>query len=209
MAAYNPHFKRTLDLFLASFSILVLSPLFFFVIIFICLDSGQPVFFRQKRIGKHFKPFNLIKFRSMKEDKSAVRKQFDPGDVRMITRIGKLLRKTKLDELPELFNILMGDMSVVGPRPEVEKYVRFYQGKYNGVLKVRPGLSDFASIKYRDEEEILTSQADPARYYMEKILPDKLQLARDYVQNVSIKTDMEIIINTIKSIIGIKIDKYS
>jgi lipopolysaccharide/colanic/teichoic acid biosynthesis glycosyltransferase len=126
--------------------------------------------------------------------------QFEPGDSSRITRVGSFLRKTKLDELPELFNVVNSDMSIVGPRPEVEKYVQVYTKDFEAVLKVSPGLSDFASIKYRDEESILSKQADPEKYYIETILPDKLSLAKQYAQQISFKTDMRIMRETIQSI---------
>ena len=116
---YYPVFKRLLDIFLSTIGLLILSPLFYLIIIFIRLDSTGPVFFKQKRIGQHFKPFNLIKFRSMSMDRCESQREFEPGDNARVTRIGLFLRKAKLDELPELFNVLNGDMSIVGPRPEV------------------------------------------------------------------------------------------
>lgn len=126
--------------------------------------------------------------------------QFEPGGSSRITRVGSFLRKTKLDELPELFNVLNGDMSIVGPRPEVEKYVQLYTKDFEAVLKIRPGLSDFASIKYRDEESILSKQGDPEKYYIESILPDKLSLAKQYAQQISFKIDMRIMRETIQRI---------
>jgi len=117
-----------------------------------------------------------------------------------VTRVGSFLRRTKLDELPEFFNVLNGDMSIVGPRPEVADYVRVYSEDFNQTLKIRPGLSDFSSIKYRNEEAILAGQPDPEAYYLNVILPDKLRLAKLYVKNVSFNTDLQIIIDTIKSI---------
>jgi lipopolysaccharide/colanic/teichoic acid biosynthesis glycosyltransferase len=199
---YDPHVKRILDIVLAASAIFVLLPLFCFIIILIRMDSSGPVFFRQKRIGKHYKPFSLIKFRTMRQEKGALRRQFEPGDDRRVTRLGKVLRKTKLDELPELLNVFIGDMSIVGPRPEVEKYVTLFRDDYDLVLKVRPGLSDFASIKYRNEEEILAGRANSEKYYIDEILPDKLKLARVYIENISLKTDMYIIVETIKSILS-------
>jgi lipopolysaccharide/colanic/teichoic acid biosynthesis glycosyltransferase len=198
---YYPHCKRILDVVLAASAILVLLPIFFIVIILIPMDSIGPVFFRQERIGKNFRIFTLIKFRTMRQKKDSLNKQFEPGNDRRVTRIGKLLRKTKVDELPELFNVLIGDMSIVGPRPEVEKYVRLFRNEYDVVLKVRPGLSDLASIKYRDEEEILACRTNSDKYYMEEILPDKLKLAREYTESISFKTDLHIILATVKSIL--------
>lgn len=127
--------------------------------------------------------------------------EFDPGDKHRITRAGSFLRKTKLDELPELFNVLNGDMSIVGPRPEVEKYVKVYHEDFKEILKIRPGLSDYASVKYRDEETILANQSDPESYYRQVILPDKINLAKRYIKDISFKTDMQIIGETLKCIV--------
>jgi lipopolysaccharide/colanic/teichoic acid biosynthesis glycosyltransferase len=126
---------------------------------------------------------------------------FEPGDDSRVTRVGSFLRRFKLDELPELFNVLNGDMSIVGPRPEVEKYVLAYRKDFQTALKIRPGLSDLASIKYHDEEAILARQQDPERYYLHVILPDKLRLAKRYLKDLSFKTDMHIIKDTIKSVV--------
>jgi lipopolysaccharide/colanic/teichoic acid biosynthesis glycosyltransferase len=199
---YDPQLKRILDMVLASSALILLSPLFCFLIVLIRLDSPGPAFFKQKRVGKDFRPFMLIKFRSMRHDSSVLEGQFEPGDGRRITRVGKVLRKTKLDELPEMFNVLIGDMSVVGPRPEVETYVEIFRDEYKRVLKVKPGLSDLASIKYRNEEEILAGRLDPEKFYMERILPDKLQLAIKYIEKESFKTDLSIIIETLKRILS-------
>lgn len=128
--------------------------------------------------------------------------RFDPGDSCRVMRLGFLLRKTKIDELPELFNVLKGDMSIIGPRPEVPKYVDIYSDRFERILSVRPGLSDFASVKYRDEEAMLSEQPDPERYYIETILPDKLDLAEEYLNRISFKTDMRMIPETIRRIVG-------
>lgn len=195
---YYPTIKRLLDILLSLAALSILSPLFCFTILFIKLDSNGPAFFRQQRIGKDFRPFSLIKFRSMMHNPQ--KSQFNPGDESRVTRIGRFIRKTKLDELPELLNVLRGNMSIIGPRPEVEKYVRAYPEDFKVILKIRPGLSDYASIKYRDEETILASQHDPEQYYLQVILPDKLRLARSYVEDVSLLTDARIIMRTIRSI---------
>ncbi len=144
-------------------------------------------------------PFRLIKFRTMRIKKTS-ENQFEPGQNSRITRIGRILRKTKIDELPELINICKGEMSIAGPRPEVPQYVLIYPDDFREILKVRPGLSDYASIRYRNEEEILASQSDPDEYYRSVILPDKLNLARNYVKNIFFQTDWQIIITTIRSL---------
>jgi lipopolysaccharide/colanic/teichoic acid biosynthesis glycosyltransferase len=188
---------------LLSFTaILGLSPIFVLSILFIRIDSPGPAFFKQERIGRHFKAFRLIKFRSMVLTQSEVKGQFEPGDKSRVTRVGSFLRKLKMDELPELFNVLNGDMSIVGPRPEVQEYVRAYPEDFSTVLKIRPGLSDYASIKYRDEEEILASQPNPEAYYLHVILPDKLRMAKDYAEEVSFRIDVRIIRETLRSVVG-------
>lgn len=181
--------------------LLLFSPFCCLITIFIKLDSPGDVFFKQKRMGQHFKPFQLIKFRSMALSEDIGRSEFDPGDQTRVTRIGSFLRKTKLDELPELFNVLNGDMSIVGPRPEVAEYVRAYPEDFRQILGVRPGVTDFASIKYRDEETILAAQPDPEAHYLNVILPDKLRLAKLYEKNISLSTDFRIIMGTIKNIV--------
>ncbi|MFX0199345.1 MAG: sugar transferase [Candidatus Hodarchaeota archaeon] len=198
---YYPGFKRLLDILLSTMGLLLFSPFCCLITIFIKLDSPGDVFFKQKRMGQHFKPFQLIKFRSMALSEDIGRSEFDPGDQTRVTRIGSFLRKTKLDELPELFNVLNGDMSIVGPRPEVAEYVRAYPEDFRQILGVRPGVTDFASIKYRDEETILAAQPDPEAHYLNVILPDKLRLAKLYEKNISLSTDFRIIMGTIKNIV--------
>jgi lipopolysaccharide/colanic/teichoic acid biosynthesis glycosyltransferase len=128
---------------------------------------------------------------------------FSPGDSSRVTKMGKILRYTKIDELPELFNIIRGEMSFVGPRPEVAKYVNAYLKDYEYILKVRPGLSDYASIKYLDEEQVLADQADPEKYYWNVILPDKIRLAKNYVEKLSFRIDMSIVTHTLKSVLNL------
>ena len=198
---YHPTIKRIIDFTLATAAFLVFSPFFFLIIVLIKLDSPGPPFFIQERVGKGMKLFRLIKFRSMTCRFKSEDRQFDAGDSCRITRIGTLLRKTKLDELPELVNIIRGDMSIIGPRPEVPKYVGAYSDGFKKILQIRPGLSDFASIKYRNEEEILTCHCDPDKCYREIILPDKLELAKRYCEDVSFKTDFGIVLDTIKCIL--------
>jgi lipopolysaccharide/colanic/teichoic acid biosynthesis glycosyltransferase len=197
---YNPAVKRFLDIFLSLAAIAVFSPLMVLVSLLVHAVDKGPVFFYQERIGQGFRPFRLIKFRTMSVRKPTESGEFEAGNTRRVTRIGRLLRVAKIDELPELFNILKGEMAVVGPRPEVRPYVALYPEAFRAVLTVRPGLSDFASIKYRNEEALLAAQPDPEGYYQQVVLPDKLALARDYVQTVSFKNDLKIIASTIKSV---------
>ena len=203
MIKYNPHIKRSVDFFLSSLAIIFFTPLIITISILICIDSKGSPFFIQERFGRKLVPFRLIKFRSMSSEGVGGNYGFSPGDSRRVTKIGSILRKTKIDELPELFNILKGDMSFVGPRPEVAEYVHAYPNDFEAILIVRPGLTDFASIKYRNEEEILADKADPEKYYRNVILPDKIELARDYVDNISFKMDMSIIRDTLKAVLEV------
>ena len=203
MIEYHPHIKRWIDIYFSFFAILCLSPVLFLVSVLICIDSKGSPFFIQKRIGKGNNPFRLIKFRSMVNNEDDEASGFSPGDSSRVTRIGRLLRSSKIDELPELFNIIKGDMSFVGPRPEIAKYVNAYHKDYEYILTVRPGLSDYASIKYLDEEQVLANTADPEKYYWNVILPDKIWLAKNYVEKISFRTDMSIITYTLKSVLRI------
>ena len=179
---YAKYGKRMLDFCLSAIALIILSPLFLLIIIIICISSPGGPFYVQSRFGLGMTAFNLIKFRSMVDNSAGLKKQFEPGNNARVTKIGKILRKTKIDELPELINVFLGDMSIVGPRPEVKKYVQVYLENFEEILIIRPGLSDLASIKYRDEESILTKQADPDEYYRSVILPDKLYHAKQYIK---------------------------
>ncbi|MFX0204074.1 MAG: sugar transferase [Candidatus Hodarchaeota archaeon] len=201
MLNYNPRIKRLLDFVLSVTAFFLLSPLFLITCVFIWMDSKGGAFFIHERIGRGMLPFRLIKFRSMTQASNLREVQFTPGDNHRITRVGRFLRKTKIDELPELINIIKGEMSIVGPRPEVEKYVLAYSEDFKEIMQIRPGLTDFASIKYRDEENILASQPNAEIYYRDVILPDKLSLAKRYVEQISLDTDLFILRNTLKSII--------
>ncbi len=202
MIHYNPHLKRVVDIFLSFIALLILSPVFCIIIVLIKLDSPGNPFFVQERIGKGTRPFRLTKFRSMTCAQNPTERQFEPGNSCRVTGMGAFLRKTKIDELPELFNVLKGDMSIVGPRPEVPKYVQMLSDNFTPILQVRPGISDFASIKYRNEEQLLAGQQDPEDFYLNVILPNKLRLGSRYIEEISLKTDLQIIIGTLKSIIN-------
>jgi len=189
--------KRLFDILFSSFGLFLLAPLFLVVVTWIRLDSKGPVFFKHPRVGKGFKPFALYKFRTM-VDRAA---DHGPpitvdGDSR-ITRAGRFLRRYKIDELPQLINVLRGEMSLVGPRPEVSSYVQMYREHYADILAVHPGITDFASIKYRSESALLAQQEEPSKYYVEVILPDKIHLAKEYARNVSLALDLRLIILTL------------
>jgi lipopolysaccharide/colanic/teichoic acid biosynthesis glycosyltransferase len=189
--------KRTFDILVAAASLLLLSPLMVAAALFIKCDSKGPVFFKQERIGRGFRPFLIYKFRTMRQDFDHKDRQITVGADPRITRIGGFLRKTKIDELPQLINVLKGDMSFVGPRPEVRQYVQAFQKDYEEILKVRPGITDLASLKYRDEASLLAKAKDPEEEYVTHVLPDKIRLAKDYLQRSSFLFDLSVIVKTL------------
>lgn len=193
--------KRLLDITASGIGLLLLCPLFFVLAIWIKLDSQGPVFYRQVRVGKGNRDFRIFKFRSMRigSDKGSLI-TIGGHDAR-ITRSGYFIRKYKLDELPQLINVFLGDMSLVGPRPEVRRYVDLYTEEQRRVLNVRPGITDPASIKYRNENELLEGAEDPERYYIEVIMPDKLRLNIAYATNQSLQGDLRLICETFKAIV--------
>jgi lipopolysaccharide/colanic/teichoic acid biosynthesis glycosyltransferase len=194
--------KRVFDLALAVLGLLLLWPLLIAIAVWIKLDSPGPVFFRQERVGRLGVPFRIHKFRTMQHDSAQRGMPITvEGDAR-ITRAGRFLRRTKLDELPQLIDVLRGAMSVVGPRPEVPRYVAMYPPALRDkVLSVRPGITDLASIEYRDENALLSRAADPEREYAEVVLPAKLRYAADYVDHATLVTDLQLIGLTLKSLI--------
>jgi lipopolysaccharide/colanic/teichoic acid biosynthesis glycosyltransferase len=194
--------KRLFDIIASFIGLILVAPVFIFISIFILLDSRGGIFYRQKRVGKAGKDFLLFKFRSMHTDADK-RGLITVGarDPR-VTKIGYYLRKYKLDELPQLLNVLFGDMSLVGPRPEVRKYVDMYNQDQLRVLNVKPGITDYASIEYSNENEILESVSDPDKAYIEEIMPAKLQLNMKYIKESGLITDFKIILLTLKKIIS-------
>lgn len=193
--------KRLFDVLSSLFGLLVLSPLFIVICAAVALSSRGPIIFRQQRVGRLFRPFTLYKFRTMIVGSERGPALTIGGDVR-ITGIGRLLRKAKLDELPQLFNVLKGDMSLVGPRPEVAKYVDLFRTDYQEILSVRPGITDYAAIEYRNEEEILKEYADPEAGYVQEVLPKKIALSRRYLRERGILTDLRILLTTMRKIAG-------
>jgi len=194
--------KRLFDLFFSITGLLVLLPLFLVVALAIKLDLRGPVFFRQERIGRHFKPFRIYKFRAMISDASQKGPSITVAGDSRVTRMGRFLRKTKIDELPQLVNVLKGEMSFVGPRPEVVKYVELFKSDYQKLLSVRPGITDPASIYYADEEGVLSQSADWESEYTSKILPEKIKFASQYVDNHNLLIDLKLILKTIFRIWG-------
>jgi lipopolysaccharide/colanic/teichoic acid biosynthesis glycosyltransferase len=193
--------KRLFDLLAASAGMLLLWPVFLVVACWIKLDSPGPVFFRQERVGRHGVPFWIFKFRTMRTD-SERKGQITVGADPRVTRSGQWLRHYKIDELPQLLNVLTGDMSLVGPRPEVPRYVAMYPGEVRElVLSVPPGITEWASILYKEENVVLGKAADPERAYVEEILPIKLDYYLRYVKTRSMMEDLRIIVRTIGAII--------
>ena len=188
--------KRTFDIMASGLGLLVLAPLLIVVAILIKLTSRGPVLFRHERVGRSFRPFLMYKFRTMVPDAPRLGGPLTSGDDPRITRVGRLLRKTKLDELPQLFNVLRGDMSLVGPRPEVRRYVEMYRQDYQEILKARPGITDLASLKYRHESEVLGRAANPEEEYIKNILPEKIRLNKEYLESSSLLYDLGLIART-------------
>lgn len=193
--------KRGFDILFSILGLVILSPIFIILAIAIILDSKGGVFYLQSRVGKNNHDFNLIKFRSMKinADKDGLLTVGD-NDSR-ITNIGAFIRKYKLDELPQLFNVLMDDMSLVGPRPEVRKYVDLYTKEQLMVLKVKPGITDYASLEYFKENEILAKSNNFEKTYIEEVMPHKLELNKKYIENPSLIHDIKLIFKTLLRII--------
>ena len=187
--------KRTFDIILSIFAIFLLFPSFLVVSFLIVIDSGFPIFFLQKRIGRDSKEFNIIKFRTMKKNNENI--TITISDDNRITRIGKYLRKTKIDELPEILNVLFGQMSFVGPRPDVKGYADKLKGANRKILALRPGITGPASLKYYNEEYILSQKSNPKKYNDEVIFPDKVKINMDYFHNRSFFLDLKIIFATI------------
>ena len=188
--------KRLFDIVMSGLGLLVLSPLFLVLAIWIKLDSNGPVFFRQVRVGRHNKDFRIFKFRSMRVGSDKGSQVTIGGRDPRITRSGYFIRKFKLDELPQLINVFIGDMSLVGPRPEVRHYVDYWNPEQMHVLDVRPGITDPASIKFRNENELLESADDPEKYYIDVIMQEKLRLYLEYVKKHSFLGDIGLIFKT-------------
>ncbi len=188
--------KRLFDIVFSFLGLIILLPLFLIIAVLIVIDSKGGVFYRQKRVGKENKDFFIIKFRTMRpnSDKYGLLTVGEKDD--RITKIGVFLRKYKIDEFPQLINVFIGEMSLVGPRPEVRKYVELYSQEQKKVLNLKPGITDYASIEYRNENEILAKSKNPEATYIEEIMPAKLQLNLKYIHESGIMTDFKIIFKT-------------
>ena len=200
--------KRPFDIVAATAALFILSPLLGLAALLIKLDSPGPVFFKQERIGRSFRPFWIYKFRTMVRDASTRGGLITVGEDRRITRVGRILRKTKVDEIPQLINILKGEMAIVGPRPEIRHYVELFRRDYEEILKVRPGLTDLASLKYRDEAALLRKAANPEDEYRTRVLPDKIRLAKDYLRRSSFLFDLSLILKTLFKLFDYRMSSY-
>ena len=195
--------KRLFDILAAGLGLLLLFPLLLVVALWIKWDSPGPVLFRQERVGRFGRPFFIHKFRSMRVDAPSQGPQITIGEDPRITRSGRFIRRSKIDELPQLWDVLRGQMSLVGPRPEVPRYVALYPAELRDiVLSVRPGITDPASLAFSDENERLAHAVDPERAYVDEILPEKLRLSAGYVRRASLLTDLKLIMGTLRSILG-------
>jgi len=189
--------KRFLDISASLFGLFILSPLFAVVAAIVKCSDGGTVFFAQERIGYRSRPFRILKFRTMRMERSAGDKLITVGEDPRITRIGRVLRKLKVDELPQLINVLNGEMSLVGPRPEVPFYVAKYTAEQRRVLDLVPGITDPASIRFRNESDVLALSSDPETTYVDEIMPEKIRLNLEYGRSASLKSDLSILFKTL------------
>ena len=197
MNIFNRVIKRIFDIVASGLGIIVLSPILLIIALIIKKESDGPVFFKQIRVGEKGRNFEILKYRTMVVDAEKMGRQITVGNDNRITKIGGFLRKYKLDELPQLINVFKGDMSLVGPRPEVPRYVEMYNEEQRKVLDVKPGITDLASIRYRDENELLGTAEDPDDMYINTIMPDKLALNLEYISKSNVFFDIYIILKTI------------
>jgi lipopolysaccharide/colanic/teichoic acid biosynthesis glycosyltransferase len=190
--------KRIFDILFSLVCLILFSPVFIFIVLAIKLFDRGPVFYKAPRVGKHGIPFRMFKFRTMVVNADRIGGSSTADDDPRITQVGKWLRKYKLDEFPQLLNVLLGDMSIVGPRPEVKEYVDMFNREEKIILSVRPGMTDWASVWNPDEGKLLQGSSDPDKTYLEHIRPGKIRLQMKYVQEKSFRTDLKIIWTTLK-----------
>jgi len=193
--------KRVFDIILSFLILLVLSPFLILISLFVFVYSGFPILYSQKRVGKEWKEFQILKFRTMVNGADKVGSQLSSEDDVRITPMGRFLRKYKLDELPQFINVIKGDMSIVGPRPEVFEFAEKFKKDFDYILKVKPGISDFASIKYRNEAVLLNGVSNKEEKYIDEILPEKIDFSKQYIRKHTILLDFKIILLTIFSIV--------
>ena len=193
--------KRILDILITLIGSILFFPLIVVVSLIILFSSGYPVFFLQERVGKNWKMFKVIKFRTMIKNADKMGINISSYNDLRITNFGKFLRRFKFDELPQIFNVLIGNMSLVGPRPELLKYAEFYANDYSEILKIKPGITDYASIEFNNESELLNDPDNNEKIYLNKILPQKISLYKKYLKEANLKTDLKIIFSTFKVLI--------
>ena len=199
--------KRFVDIILSLIGLIILLIPFIIISVIIKLTSKGPVFYRQERIKRGDVPFRIFKFRTMVQDADKKGMLITVGEDNRITGIGKFLRKSKIDELPQLINVLIGDMSFVGPRPEVPKYTALYDEYQKNVLKIRPGITDLASIKYKDEASVLAKSENPEETYINEIMQEKLRINLEYIEKISVIQDIKLIFITVLEVIGFEINE--
>ena len=196
--------KRAFDIAIAATGLIALLPVMAVVAVLIKCDSQGPVFFKQRRMGRGFRAFLIYKFRTMKENSELTGRLITIGEDPRITRVGRFLRKTKIDELPQLINVLKGEMSLVGPRPELPRFVELFRSEYAEILTVRPGITDLASLKYRDEAKLIGQFSNPEEEYVRSILPDKIRLGKEYIDRSSMFFDLSLILRTLPKLFDFK-----
>lgn len=194
--------RRALDVVASTAGLIVLLPFTLLTALAVAVDSPGPVLFRQRRVGLNGREFEILKFRTMRVDAEAVGGQLTVGTDPRVTRVGRFLRASKFDEIPQLFNVLRGDMSLVGPRPEVPRYVALYSPEQRQVLSVRPGITDPASIAYRSESQLMANAADPERLYIEELMPRKLDLNLEYLKRRTVGSDIGVVLQTIVAVLA-------
>ena len=197
---YKKFGKRVFDIIASIIGIILLLPVFVIIGLWVKLSSKGSIFFVQKRVGKDFKEFNLYKFRSMVVGAESKGPGVTSKDDARITKVGRFIRSTKIDELPQLFNVLKGDMSLVGPRPELKKFVDAKKEEYKKVLSIKPGITDNAAIEFRDEENIMSRYEDKEKAYIDIVLPQKIKFYYKYLDNVSFTNDIKLILKTLRVI---------
>jgi len=198
--------KRLFDILLAVLSIIIISPFFIIIGLIVGLTSRGCIFYRQIRVGKDEKYFHIIKFRTMVSGADKKGLSITVGKDKRVTKVGKILRKVRLDEIPQLFNILIGQMSFVGPRPEVPRYVELYNDEQKNILKVRPGMTDYAAICFKNENELLAKCDDPEKEYIENIMPVKIKYSMKYIEKMNVFTDIKILALTLWAVFGGKVE---
>lgn len=196
--------KRIIDIIISSIVLLILILPLVFISICIIIDTGYPVFFLQERIGLGWRQFKIIKFRTMVRNADKIGPGLSLNNDKRVTYVGKILRRFKIDELPQLVNVILGDMSLIGPRPELKKFAIHYSDEYTEILKVKPGISDFASLEFINESLLFDDKPETEKFYINEILPKKISLCQKYLAEMNLKTDLKIIFKTAYGLISCK-----